>query len=137
MIRTFTELDMLDTFEERFLYLRLNGTVGESTFGYDRYLNQRFYKHNRRWRDARELVIIRDNGCDLGMFDYEIYGAIVIHHINPMTKEQIEKDSDLLYDPEFLVCTTKMTHNAIHYGDESLLSKRAIVRRPFDTCPWV
>ena len=120
-IRTYSELIKLPTFEERFEYLRLDGTVGESTFGFDRYLNQIFYR-SQKWKDIRDWVIIRDNGCDLGVEGFEIYGRIIIHHMNPISLQDIERESDLLLNPEYLICTVHNTHNAIHYGDASLLS---------------
>ena len=135
MIRTYTELSKLTTFEERYQYLRLYGSVGKETFGFDRYLNQILYQ-SRKWKSSRDSVIIRDNGCDLGVYGYEIRGRIIIHHMNVVTLEDIEKDSDLLYDPEFLISTTHDTHNAIHYGDENLLAKAPIIRSINDTCPW-
>ena len=135
MIRTFTELQRLKTFEERYFYLRLRGTVGEITFGYDRYLNQILYS-SREWKRTRDRVIIRDKGCDLGVEDYEIRGIIVIHHMNPITPEDIELGRERVYDPEFLICTADLTHKAIHYSDESLLPKLPVERRRNDTCPW-
>ena len=134
-IRTYTDLIKLETFEERYEYLRLDGTVGSDTFGFDRYLNQIFYR-SQRWKKVRDEVIIRDNGCDLGVEGYEINGRIIIHHMNPITIEDIQRDSDLLLDPEFLICTIHRTHNAIHYGDSSLLIKAPVERRKNDTCPW-
>lgn len=135
IIRTYSELITLPTFEERYRYLRLGGKVGEETFGFDRYLNQVFYRSDE-WRSIRDQVIMRDNGCDLGMEDREIMDRILIHHMNPITKEDILKRSKYLLDPEFLICTMKNTHDAIHYGDESLLYTAPIVRTPYDTCPW-
>lgn len=135
MIRTFNELCKLKSFEERYQYLRLGAIVGERTFGYDRYLNQILYTSDR-WGRTRDKVIIRDNGCDLGVKDYKIHGPILIHHMNTITIEDVELDRDLVYDPEFLICTTLGTHNAIHYGDESLLPKLPIERSKNDTCPW-
>jgi hypothetical protein len=135
MIRSYSELKKLKTFEERFQYLQLRGVVGESTFGYDRYLNQLLYRSGP-WRQTRGGVIIRDNGCDLGVEDYDIYDMIIVHHMNPITIEDIELERDIVFDPEFLICTTSKTHKAIHYGDESLLPKKFIERRPNDTCPW-
>ena len=134
-IKTYSELITLPTFEERFLYLQLNGSVGKDTFGFDRYLNQIFYR-SKRWRSIRDQVIIRDNGCDLGMDGYEIYGNILIHHMNPITMEDIERESEFLLDPEYLIATTRRTHNAIHYGDASLLPTMPIERSRNDTCPW-
>jgi len=135
MIRTYSKLKRLKTFRERYKYLRLFGRVGVDTFGYDRYLNQLLYK-SKRWRATRDVVIIRDGGCDLGIDDYEIKGIIYIHHMNPITAEDIELDRDEIYDPEFLITTSFNTHGAIHYGDESLLPQLPIVRRQNDTCPW-
>lgn len=134
-IRTYTELSKLQTFEERYQYLRLDGVVGQQTFGFDRYLNQIFYK-SERWRRARNFVIIRDNGCDLGIEGHEINGRILVHHMNPVTIDDILKESDYLIDPEFLISTIHNTHNAIHYGDESLLITAPIERTQYDTCPW-
>ena len=134
-IKTYSELSRLTTFEERYEYLRLGGAVGESTFGFDRYLNQVFYR-SQRWKSIRDFVIIRDNGCDLGVEGYEIHGRILIHHIHHLTVEDIEKESGYLLDPEFLIATTHNTHNAIHYGDASLLIKAPIERTKNDTCPW-
>lgn len=134
-IKTYTELMTLPTFEERYKYLKLNGRVGEQTFGFDRYLNQVFYSSDE-WRRLRDEIIIRDNGCDLGVEGREIYGRIIIHHMNPITKEDILKRSDYLLNPEYLICTVKSTHDAIHYGDENLLTKGPIERYKNDTCPW-
>lgn len=134
-IRTYSELSRLPTFEERYEYLQLRGMVGKSTFGFDRYLNQIFYR-SQKWKSARDFVIIRDNGCDLGVEGHEIYGRILIHHMNPITIEDIENESDFLIDPEYLICTIHNTHNAIHYGDENLLIKAPVERTRHDTCPW-
>ena len=134
-IRTYSVLSKLKTFKERFTYLRLNGFVGKETFGFDRYLNQVFYK-SAKWRSIRDFVIVRDNGCDLGIEGREIYGKIIIHHMNPITIQDIEHESDFLLDPEFLISTVHETHNAIHYGDENLLILAPIERKPNDTCPW-
>lgn len=134
-IRTYTELSELKTFKERFEYLRLDGSVGESTFGYDRYLNQVFYK-SQVWKRVRDTVIIRDNGCDLGIIGHEIYDKIIIHHMNPITIQDIERESEFLLNPDYLICVTHNTHNAIHYGDANLLIDEPIIRTPFDTCPW-
>ena len=134
-IRTYSELITFPTFKERFNYLKLDGLVGESTFGFDRYLNQIFYR-SQRWKEIRDFVIIRDNGCDLGVEGYEIHSRIIIHHMNPITIEDIRKESEFLLDPEFLICTIHNTHNAIHYGDENLLIKAPIERSKNDTCPW-
>lgn len=136
-IRTYSELITLPTFEERFRYLSLGGKVGEETFGFDRYLNQQFYKSDK-WLAIRDHVIVRDNGCDLGMEDREIRGKtrILVHHMNPITTYDIVHQSELLLDPEYLICTIKNTHDAIHYGDESLLFTAPIERSKYDTCPW-
>lgn len=134
-IRRYSELILLPTFEERYKYLQLNGAVGKMTFGFDRYLNQVFYR-SREWKKIRDYVILRDNGCDLGVEGYEIYGRVIIHHLNPISIKDIEKESEFLLDPEFLICTTHNTHNAIHYGDESLLPALPIERSRNDTCPW-
>lgn len=134
-IRSYSELSRFATFEERYAYLRLDGVVGEDTFGFDRYLNQLFYR-SREWKAVRDLVIIRDSGRDLGVNGYEIRGKILIHHLNPISVEDIECRSANLLDPEYLVCTTHATHNAIHYGDESLLMRVPIQRSKYDTCPW-
>ncbi len=135
MIRRYSELKRLKTFQERYEYLRLRGNVGESTFGFDRHLNQMLYK-SRRWREVRERVIIRDNACDLGMEDYDIYDMIIVHHMNPITIEDIQKNKAYIYDSEYLISTTMNTHNAIHFGDSSLLNDLPIERRPGDTIPW-
>lgn len=134
-IRTYSELIELPTFEERFEYLRLDGRVGEETFGFDRYLNQVFYK-SKEWLRVRDQVIARDNGCDLGIEGHEIYSKILVHHMNPVSKEDILKRSEWILNPEYLICTIKNTHDAIHYGDKSLLATAPIERRPNDTCPW-
>ncbi len=135
-IRTYSELITLPTFEERYRYLRLGGRVGADTFGFDRYLNQIVYQRDPRWKNARDIVIIRDNGCDLGIEGREIYGKILVHHMNPITMDDILNERDWIYDPEFLISTMLTTHNAIHYGDENLLMKAPIERTPYDTCPW-
>ena len=134
-IRRYSKLILLPTFEERYKYLQLNGAVGKMTFGFDRYLNQVFYR-SREWKKIRDHVILRDNGCDLGVEGYEIHGRAIIHHLNPISIKDIEKESEFLLDPEFLICTTHNTHNAIHYGDESLLPALPIERSRNDTCPW-
>lgn len=135
-IRTYSELMTLPTFEQRYQYLRLSGRVGADTFGFDRYLNQRLYQRDPRWKDVRERVIIRDNGCDLGIEDRMIFDKVLVHHMNPVTIDDILKEREWIFDPEFLICTSHITHNAIHYGDENLLMKAPIERRPNDTCPW-
>lgn len=135
IIRTYSELITLPTFEERFQYLKLGGKVGEETFGFDRYLNQIFY-NSREWKDIREHVILRDNGCDLGMLDREIRDRILVHHMNPVDVNDILRRSEFLLDPEYMISTCKLTHDAIHYGDESLLITGPIERTKYDTCPW-
>lgn len=135
MTRTYTELIRIPTFEERFEYLKLNGRVGSDTFGFDRYMNQILYR-SYKWRKLRDGLIVRDNGCDLAHEDHPLSGRIIIHHMNPITPEQVEKDDPEIYNPEFLICTANITHEAIHYGDSSLLPKPIIERRPGDTCPW-
>ena len=136
MIRTYRELNRLKTFKDRYDYLRLDGEVGQSTFGYDRYLNQLLYKSGI-WRETRDIVIIRDQGCDLGDLDYEIKGRLYVHHMNPITVEDIKNRDEKVFDPEFLICTSHNTHNAITYGNESLLPQLPIERRKNDTCPWI
>jgi len=135
MNKSYRELYKLKTFKSRYKYLRLRGTVGLDTFGYDRYLNQILYQSSV-WKSVRDDVIIRDDGCDLGIPGYDVIDKIVVHHINPITKTQIEFVDDIMFDPEFLICTSHRTHMAIHYGDERLLPKPMIVRRPGDTVPW-
>lgn len=141
IIRTYSELIKLPTFEERYKYLRLGGSVGKETFGFDRYLNQKFYKSDE-WLALRDYVIVRDTGyndyCqDLGMPEgHDIHGIILVHHMNPISKEDIVRRSKFLLDPEYLICTIKNTHDAIHYGDGSLLITAPIERAPYDTCPW-
>lgn len=134
-IRTYTELSKLTTFESRYRYLRLGGTVGKETFGFDRYLNQILYQ-SPKWKSSRNHVIIRDNGCDLGIEGHEIQGRVLVHHMNPITIEDIEKESEFLFDPEYLISTIHNTHNAIHYGDDSLLFLPPVERSINDTCPW-
>lgn len=136
IIRTYSELITLPTFEERFEYLKLNGVVGEETFGFDRYLNQQFYQNSREWKRVRDEVIIRDLGCDLSMEGYEIHGRIYVHHMNPVNIDDIRSASDFLLNPEYLITTTHQTHNAIHYGDANQLVKAPIERSKYDTCPW-
>ena len=135
IIRTYSELSTLKTFVERFEYLKLNGTVGQSTFGYDRYLNQLLY-NSTEWKSLKTKIVIRDNGCDLGVEGYEIHGKIIIHHMNPITVDDILKRRDIVFDPEFLISTIHNTHMAIHYSDENLLIKAPIERFKNDTCPW-
>lgn len=134
-IRSYSELILLPTFEERFEYLKLSGTVGKETFGFDRYLNQNFYR-STAWKRVRDQVIVRDNGCDLGIDDRLIYRNVIIHHMNPITDKDILNLTSILLNPEYLICVSHNTHNAIHYGDENLLIKGPIVRTKNDTCPW-
>lgn len=134
-MRTYSELCALPTFEERFRYLRLTGTVGRETFGLERYLNQRFYSSSE-WKRVRRDVIIRDNGCDLGISDRPISGKILIHHMNPISIEDLTNQSDALMNVDYLICVSHGTHNAIHYGDENLLITLPPERKPNDTCPW-
>lgn len=134
-IRTYSELITLPTFEERYRYLKLGGRVGEETFGFDRYINQIFYQSDE-WKSIRDFVIVRDGGCDLGMPDREIHARILVHHMNPIRQEDILRRSKFLLDPEYLICTIKNTHDAIHYGDENLLILAPIERTKNDTCPW-
>lgn len=135
-IRSFTEIQEYFSFESRYNYLKLNGVVGDITFGFDRYLNQALYK-SREWKRVRDLVIIRDNGCDLAIPDREIVGKIVVHHMNPITIEDVESRRDIVLDPEFLICVSNNTHLAIHYSDPSLLLKDPVTRKPGDTSPWL
>ena len=136
MNRTYSELIKLKTFEERFDYLKLNGTVGKDTFGFDRYMNQLLYHNSKEWKAVRRKVIVRDNGCDLGMEGYDILGKILVHHLNPITIDDIKNRSPTIFDLNNLICVSHNTHNAIHYGDESLLVKAPIERKLNDTCPW-
>lgn len=138
IIRTYSELITLPTFEDRYRYLRLGGTVGEETFGFDRYLNQKFYRTDEEWLETRDYVIIRDLGCDLACPDRKIPDGvrILVHHMNPITIDDIIRRTKFLLDPEYLICTIKQTHDAIHYGDEDLLIKNPIERTRNDTCPW-
>ena len=135
MIRSYREMRQLRTFKERFEYLSLKGVVGESTFGFDRYINQKFYR-STEWRTLRSKIIVRDNGCDLGVEGYEIVGRILIHHINPIGVEHIKHSDEALFDPDNLISVTHQTHNAIHYGDENLLPKPLVERRRNDTKLW-
>lgn len=134
-IRTYSELIKLPTFEDRYKYLRLRGVVGEETFGFDRFINQDFYR-SREWKAIRDFIIVRDNGYDLAMEGYDIHGKVIIHHMNPITIKDIQENSAFLMEPEYLISTTLSTHNAIHYGDESLLVKEPVIRSKNDTCPW-
>ena len=134
-IRTYSELIQIPTFEERFEYLKLMGQVGNETFGFDRYLNQQFYR-SKEWKDLRNHIFVRDNGCDLGVEGRDIYGRFLIHHMNPISIEDITDSTEYLLNPEFLITVASNTHNAIHYGDRSLLTTEPIVRSKNDTCPW-
>ena len=134
-IRCYSELRLLPTYQDRYEYLRLKGAVGKETFGFDRYMNQFFYR-SPEWRRIRDLVITRDEGCDLGIQGREIFGRIIIHHMNPIRPEDIRNRSELLLNPKYLITTVHGTHLAIHYGDEHLLLQEPIERRPNDTCPW-
>jgi len=134
-IKCYSELKTFSTFEERYNYLRLMGKVGQDTFGFDRIFNQMFYR-SREWKNVRDIVIARDNGCDLGIEGREINERVLIHHMNPISLDDIRNNTDILLDPEFLITTIHSTHNAIHYGDENLLIKKPVVRTKFDTCPW-
>ena len=135
MMRTYSELIKFQTFKERFDYLKLNGVVGNDTFGFDRWLNQRFY-NSAEWKHIRDYVILRDSGCDLGLVGNDISGKILIHHMNPISIDDIENRSDILLNPEYLICVSHNTHNAIHYGDSDLLLKVPLQRTKNDTCPW-
>lgn len=134
-MRTYRELSRLKTFDERFEYLKLNGFVGEETFGYDRYLNQMLYK-SPEWRSLRRDIIIRDNGCDLGLEGYDIQGMIIVHHMNPISVDDLKDFSSDVINPEYLICVSSLTHKAIHYSDKSLIPQMPVERRPGDTCPW-
>lgn len=134
-IKSYSELMRLNSFEDRFEYLKLNGKVGEDTFGFDRYLNQNFYRSSK-WKRIRDAIIIRDNGCDLGCQGYDISGKILIHHMNPITKLDILNQTDILLNPEYLISVSKRTHDAIHYSDSNILITNPIERTKNDTCPW-
>ena len=134
-LRTYSELIRIPNYMDRFEYLKLDGVVGEATFGFERYLNQKFY-HSHEWKTIRQHVIVRDMGCDLGIVDREIAGRIFIHHMNPITVKDISEATRFLLNPEYLICTCKRTHDAIHYSDESILYQDPVVRTPNDTCPW-
>lgn len=135
MIRRYSDLRRLRTFEERYRYLRLQGQIGRETFGFDRHVNQAFYRSSE-WKRMRDRVIVRDNGCDLGIEGREIHGRLLVHHMNPMTLDDIRHANDNLFNPDFLITTTHSTHNAIHYGDEELLPRLHVDRRPGDTTLW-
>lgn len=134
-LRTYSELIKIKTFEERFQYLQLKGKVGIDTFGFDRYLNQALY-HSDLWKRVKRKVIIRDEGRDLGIEGREIHDRIIVHHMNPITVEDVLNQADIVLNPEYLICVSKLTHDMIHYGDESGLIRDPIERRPNDTCPW-
>ena len=135
-IRTYSELIKIATFEDRYRYLKLSGKIGDDTFGFDRYLNQVFYR-SPEWKRIRDQVIVRDKGCDLGVEAYPIFGKILVHHMNPFTVKDVNLRNEELLDPEYLICVSMDTHNAIHYGDDSRILKEVpVVRRPYDTCPW-
>ena len=134
-IRSYQELKRIDSFEDRYEYLRLGGSVGDSTYGFDRWINQAFY-HSFEWKQVREYVIARDYGCDLGVPGHEIHSGLLVHHMNPMTANDIVHDEDWILDPNFLITTTQGTHNAIHYGDRSLLTKPFVERQSGDTRLW-
>lgn len=134
-IRTYSELIKMDSFQDRFEYLKLDGRVGQDTFGFDRIFNQMFYR-SKEWKHIRHLIIARDNGCDLGIPGYELHGRILIHHMNPITLDDIQHSSDFLLNPEYLICVSHDTHNAIHYGNDKTIFKGLVERRPNDTCPW-
>lgn len=135
MIRTYEELVQLETFEERYEYLKLHGVLGQSTFGFDRWLNQRFYK-SPEWKSARNFVIVRDEGCDLGIQGFEIASGLIVHHMNPMSPGDIKHGEESIINPNFLITTSLQTHNAIHYGDKSLLPRNPVVRKLGDTKLW-
>lgn len=133
--RCYKELIRIPTFNERFEYLKLGGLVGDPTFGFERYMNQMLYTSSK-WRRLRNQIIIRDNGCDLGLEGYEIPEKIFVHHMNPIEIDDLKELSDDVFNPEYLICVSQLTHNAIHYGDCNLLPKEPVERRPRDTCPW-
>lgn len=135
MNRTYSDLIRLPSFEERFEYLSLRGIVGKETFGFDRYLNQMFYR-SREWKRLRNEIIVRDNGCDMGLDGFEIHEPIYIHHLNPMTVTDVESSDPRILDPDNLISVTHRTHNAIHYGEASLLPRKLVERRPGDTKLW-
>lgn len=136
-MRTYNELSRLKTLDERFEYLKMGGIIGVDTFGFDRYLNQTFYRSDA-WKRLRNEIIIRDDGCELGLKGYEIQGGIVIHHMNPISQQDIiDRNEEILLNPNYLICCSKRTHNAIHYGDKNLLPQEFVERRRGDTCPWI
>lgn len=133
--KNYDELIKLKTFDERFEYLKLNGIIGEDTFGMNRWLNQKFYT-SREWRNFRNKIITRDNGCDLGLDGFDIYGTIMIHHIVPITYDDLLNKTEMILDESNVICVSFETHNAIHYGDINLLTRQSMDRKPYDTCPW-
>ena len=136
IMKTYSELIQFSTFEDRFNYLKLHGNVGEDTFGFERYLNQKFYK-SKEWKHIRDIVILRDQGCDLACLGHDIYGKVIIHHMNPITISDLETNPDIVLNPEYLICVSQETHNALHYGDGSNLHKYDYEdRQPNDTSPW-
>ena len=135
LLKTYPELRRIETFEERFDYLKLKGVLGLKTFGFDRWINQRFYK-SQEWKTVRNMVIFRDDGCDLGIPGYEIHAGLLVHHMNPFSLDDIEHGEDSLINPNFLITTSLRTHNAIHYGDENLLPRGPVVRERGDTTLW-
>lgn len=135
MLRTYSELIKMNSFEDRFNYLKLSGNVGESTFGFDRIFNQSFYR-SKEWKDLRHWIIVRDEGNDLGIFGREIFGPIHVHHMNPVNLDDIRDNRELILDPEFLICTSSLTHKAIHYSNEDILYKDLVDRKPGDTKLW-
>lgn len=135
MIRTYSELMSIRSYEDRYKYLRIGGVVGESTFGFDRWLNQILYKSDP-WLEVRDEVISRDDGFDMGHLDYPINGRIIVHHMNPITVEDVLNRNPDIFNPEFLISVAKSTHDAIHFGDSSLLPQPVIERKPYDTSPW-
>lgn len=134
-LRTYTDLNKLIGFIDRFNYLKLDGRVGVETFGFDRYLNQQFY-HSIEWKKVRDQIIIRDNGCDMGLEGHEIFGVIYVHHMNPILLSDIVNAEDILMNPEYLISVSRDTHNAIHYGDIKMIEESIVERKPNDTCPW-
>ena len=134
--RTYSELIKIPTFEERFEYCKITSVVGQQTFGFDRYINQTLYQRNPRWLKLRRDLIIRDNGCDLAHQDYPVNKRIILHHLNPISEDDILNERSIVFDPENLICVSHNTHNAIHYGSSDLLPKGEITRLPNDTCPW-
>ena len=136
VIKCYSELIQFPTFEERFRYAKLDGVVGQDTFGWDRFINQWLYQRSAKWKEIRRRAIIRDNGCDLGIEDRVIYDRIIVHHLNPLTLEDLENESAFVFNLEYLICVSHNTHNAIHYGTEDLLMKDPIIRTKNDTCPW-